>query len=70
MEDRIFKERQSRELSFRARNKEKRRRERLYTNAAPKFVPQGQFAPMVRVQYHLIFMPVMVCGQNTIQKTW
>ena len=49
MEDQIFKDRQDRELSFKARNKAKRRRERLEQNRAPKWVPEGQFAPMVRV---------------------
>ena len=48
MEDQIFKDRQDRELSFKARNKAKRRRERLEQNRAPKWVPEGQFAPMVR----------------------
>ena len=47
MEDSIFKERQDRELSFKARNKAKRQRERLESNRAPRWVPQGQFAPMV-----------------------
>jgi 5'-3' exoribonuclease 2 len=45
MEDGIFKERQSRELSFRARNKSKRRREKL-DNSGPKWMPRGQLAPM------------------------
>lgn len=45
VEDVIFKERQSRELSFRARNKAKRRRERLESDKAPKWLPGGQFAP-------------------------
>ena len=48
MEDQIFKDRQDRELSFKARNKAKRRRERLEQNRAPKWVPEGQFAPMVK----------------------
>ncbi len=41
----IFKERQRRELDFRARNKAKRRRERMESDRQPKWVPQGQFAP-------------------------
>ena len=47
MEDQIFKDRQDKELSFKARNKAKRRRERLEQNRQPKWVPEGQFAPMV-----------------------
>ena len=48
-EDRIFKDRQSRELSFRAKAKERRRRERLEESAGPAWIPQqGQFAPRVR----------------------
>merc|ERR1712043_104931 len=46
MEDQIFKDRQDKELSFKARNKAKRRRERLEQNRQPKWVPGGQFAPM------------------------
>ena len=45
MEDKIFKDRQNRELEFRARNKAKRRRERMESDRQPKWVPQGQFAP-------------------------
>lgn len=48
MEDKIFKDRQSRELSFRARNKAKRRAEREATkesDQAPAWIPEGQFAP-------------------------
>ena len=49
MEDRIFKDRQDRELQFKARNKAKRRRERQQAEArGPRFLPQGQFAPRVR----------------------
>ena len=47
MEDQIFKDRQDKELSFKARNKAKRRRERLEQNRQPKWVPEGQFAPQV-----------------------
>ena len=47
MEDSIFKERQRRELDFRQRTKAKRRRERMESDAAPKWLPKGQFAPMV-----------------------
>ncbi len=50
MEDSIFKERQRRELDFRQRTKAKRRRERMESDAAPKWLPKGQFAPMVRLQ--------------------
>ena len=45
MEDSIFKERQERELQFRARNKAKKRRERDYQNRAPKWTPDGVCAP-------------------------
>ena len=48
MEDRIFKDRQSRELSFRHRNKVKRRAEReaaKESDQAPAWMPGGQFAP-------------------------
>lgn len=50
MEDNIFKERQSRELSFRARNKANRKRNKMESDRAPKWVPGGQFAPTVREQ--------------------
>ncbi|XP_023328403.1 5'-3' exoribonuclease 2 homolog [Eurytemora carolleeae] len=45
MEDHIFKERQRRELDFRARNKANKRRSQGHLNKAPAWVPQGQFAP-------------------------
>ena len=45
MEDSIFKDRQARELDFRARNKAKRRREQQWQNRGPKFQPQGVCAP-------------------------
>ena len=54
MEDQIFKDRQSKELSFKARNKAKRRRERLEQNCQPKWVSGGQFAPMV-IDYLNVF---------------
>ena len=47
MEDRIFKDRQNRELQFRARNKAKRRME---SEQQPKWITKGQFAPQVRCQ--------------------
>lgn len=48
VEDHIFKERQSRELAFRRKAKERRQRERLEENAGPAWVPKsGQFAPTV-----------------------
>jgi 5'-3' exoribonuclease 2 len=47
VEDNIFRDRQRRELDFKARNKAKRRREALESHAQPKWIPQGQFAPMV-----------------------
>ncbi|TRY71497.1 hypothetical protein TCAL_12611 [Tigriopus californicus] len=46
MEDRIFKDRQQREERFKQINKSKRRREKLESDAAPKFIPGGQFAPV------------------------
>ena len=45
MEDEIFKERQSRELSFRARNKANKRRGRDFQNRAPAWQPGGVCAP-------------------------
>ena len=49
MEDDIFKDRQARELEFRARAKAKKRREALHTagfqNRAPKWQPQGVCQP-------------------------
>ena len=45
MEDEIFKDRQSRELEFRRRNKQKKRREQDFQNRAPKWQPQGVCAP-------------------------
>ena len=45
MEDDIFKDRQARELEFRARNKAKKRREQGHINKAPKFMPGGVCAP-------------------------
>lgn len=47
MEDSIFKDRQRRELDFKARNKAKRRRERMESNQQPKYITSGQFAPLV-----------------------
>ena len=55
MEDQIFKDRQSKELSFKARNKAKRRRERLEQNCQPKWVSGGQFAPMVIAYLNVCF---------------
>jgi len=43
VEDAIFKKRREDELEFRQRQKAKRQRQDNYT--APKWVPQGQFAP-------------------------
>ena len=62
MEDQIFKDRQDKELSFKARNKAKRRRERLEQNRQPKWVPEGQFAPMVSKH-----IPVMYCHYFNIK---
>ena len=45
MEDGIFKERQGRELQFRARDKAKKRRNQGYQNKAPKWQPGGVCAP-------------------------
>ena len=61
MEDQIFKDRQSKELSFKARNKEKRRREKLFKqDHAPKWVPEGQFAPMVCSVFKGVFLNLSV----------
>ena len=48
MEDRIFKERQARELSFKERNKAKRRRERAMQERGPRFQLGGDFEAKVR----------------------
>ena len=58
VEDTIFRDRQRNELNFRSRNKAKRRRERLESDQAPAWVPQGQFAPQVRnlLLFEIIFM--------------
>ena len=48
MEDQIFKDRQSKEISFKARGKAMKRRKQLEQNRQPKWVPEGQFAPQVR----------------------
>ena len=45
MEDGIFKERQSRELSFRAKNKARKRREKGFLNKAPRWEPEGCLTP-------------------------
>ncbi len=47
MEDAIFKERQSRELRFKAMNKAKRRRDNLESEQGPAWMTKGQFAPHV-----------------------
>ena len=45
VEDGIFKKRREDELQFRQRQKAKRQKQNNY--AAPKWVPQGQFAPQL-----------------------
>ena len=59
MEDQIFKDRQDKELGFKARNKAKRRRERLQQNRAPRWVPEGQFAPMVNIPSSYTFIIII-----------
>ena len=44
-EDSIFKDRQRNEISFKARMKAKRKREKLESSDAPAWLPRGQFAP-------------------------
>lgn len=44
MEDEIFRSRQQNELNFRARNKDRRRREK--TAKGPAFIPNSQFTPV------------------------
>ncbi|XP_071453588.1 5'-3' exoribonuclease 2 homolog [Hetaerina americana] len=44
-EDNIFKKRQERELTFRARDKAKKRREAAISNFKPKWIPTGDLAP-------------------------
>merc|ERR1712223_1177580 len=43
-EDSIFKDRQRNEISFKARMKAKRKREKLESSDAPAWLPRGQFA--------------------------
>ncbi|GLH01529.1 5'-3' exoribonuclease, partial [Gryllus bimaculatus] len=45
VEDEIFKKRQQSELAFRAREKAKKRRTRMFQNWKPQWTPVGQFAP-------------------------
>lgn len=47
MEDEIFKKRQQTELFFKERDKQKKRREKMFkeSNSGPAWLPQGQFAP-------------------------
>ena len=54
MEDGIFKERQNREIRFKAQNKAKRRRERIEQESkGPAWLPQtGEFAPQVRPKFY------------------
>ena len=47
VEDEIFKKRQQNELSFKAREKNKRRRNEAISNYKPNWTPVGQFAPKV-----------------------
>ena len=47
VEDAIFKERQSRELRFKAMNKARRRQDQLESEQAPAYLTKGQFAPHV-----------------------
>ncbi|XP_031786380.1 5'-3' exoribonuclease 2 homolog [Nasonia vitripennis] len=45
VEDEIFKKRQQNELAFKAREKNKRRRNEAISNYKPSWTPVGQFAP-------------------------
>ena len=54
MEDAIFKERQSRELRFKAMNKAKRRRDQCESERGPAWMTKGQFAPHVSFFFHII----------------
>ena len=45
VEDEIFKKRQQNEISFREREKAKKKRMRMAER--PSFLPEGQFAPRV-----------------------
>lgn len=49
MEDEIFKKRQQTEMFFKERDKQKKRREKMFkeSNSGPAWLPQGQFAPQV-----------------------
>ena len=74
MEDGIFKDRQNRELEFRRRNKQKKRREQEFQNRAPKWQPQGVCAPQAvgsgvamsgKIATCLIIMKLMICEYQT-----
>lgn len=47
VEDEIFKKRQQNELAFKQREKDKKKRLKALSNYKPKWIPTGQFAPMV-----------------------
>jgi len=48
-EDEIFKKRQQNELAFKQREKNKKKRHEIISNFKPKWIPAGQFAPIVRL---------------------
>lgn len=47
VEDAIFRKRQQTELSFKAKEKNKRMRLEGISNVKPNWIPSGQFAPNV-----------------------
>lgn len=51
VEDEIFKKRQQNELAFKAREKNKRRRNEAISNYKPSWTPVGQFAPNVNISF-------------------
>jgi len=54
-EDEIFKKRQQNELAFKQREKNKKKRHEIISNFKPKWIPSGQFAPIVRFYYIRLF---------------
>ncbi|KAL7301513.1 hypothetical protein TKK_0005948 [Trichogramma kaykai] len=74
VEDEIFKKRQQNELSFKAREKAKKRRTQAISNQRPAWTPTGQFAPqalgqattpVVNARYEAYQMRVQGRNYNT-----
>ena len=54
VEDRIFKDRNKKDLEFKEREKRKKKNEKKNSSIAPKFVPQGAFAPTVSASIFIL----------------